>query len=85
MTLIPDDPIVASIQRTGYPYWMSDDPEPEEEPEEEYDRITIRDKWGSGTVWCPRDQATILERLAAFEDLGYSPERLQEILEEHGL
>ena len=78
MKAIPDDPIVASIQRTGYPYWMSD--EPEEEKEEEYDRITVRDKWGSGTVWCPRDQATILERLAAFEDLGYSPERLRQIV-----
>jgi len=36
MKLIADDPIVSSIQRTGYPYWMSDD-EPEEEPEEEPD------------------------------------------------
>lgn len=25
MTLIPDDPIVRCIERTGYPPWMQDD------------------------------------------------------------
>jgi len=25
MRLIPDDPIVACIERTGYPPWMQDD------------------------------------------------------------
>jgi len=28
---IPDDPIVACIERTGYPPWMQDDEEQEEE------------------------------------------------------
>ena len=37
MQLIDDDPIIRSIERTGYPYWMDDgemDDEDEEEDEE---------------------------------------------------
>ena len=34
MILIPDDPIIRSIERTGYPPWMDPD---YEEPEEEQD------------------------------------------------
>ena len=29
--LIPDDPIISCIERTGYPPWMQDDEEQEEE------------------------------------------------------
>ena len=31
MMLIPDDPIIRSIERTGYPPWMEDEPEEEDE------------------------------------------------------
>lgn len=30
MLLIPDDPIISSIERTGYPPWMQGDDEEEE-------------------------------------------------------
>ena len=30
MATIPDDPIIACIERTGYPPWMQDDDEPGE-------------------------------------------------------
>ena len=84
MRPIPDDPIVASIQRTGYPYWMSD--EPEEEPEDEFEawRFTERDKWGNGRVYCYRDYDSILERLAQYEDLGKTPDQLFNLLEATG-
>jgi hypothetical protein len=29
--MIPDDPIIASIERTGYPPWMQDEEEGEED------------------------------------------------------
>lgn len=32
--MIPDDPIIASIERTGYPPWMQDD---EEDDDDEWD------------------------------------------------
>lgn len=37
MQIIPDDPIIASMQRTGYPPWIDADYEEidEDEPEEE--------------------------------------------------
>lgn len=34
---IPDDPIISCIERTGYPYWMKSDYEPEDEEEDEPD------------------------------------------------
>lgn len=34
MVLIADDPIIRSIERTGYPFWMPEEDEPEEEDEE---------------------------------------------------
>ena len=33
MILLPDDPTIACIERTGYPSWMSDSYEEEEETE----------------------------------------------------
>lgn len=30
MYLIPDDPIISCMERTGYPPWMQDDEEEEE-------------------------------------------------------
>lgn len=35
MQLIPDDPIVKSIERTGYPPWIDADYEENEDEEEE--------------------------------------------------
>lgn len=38
MKLIADDPIIRSIERTGYPYWMADtgaDDDSDEEDEED--------------------------------------------------
>ena len=37
MLLIPDDPIIACIERTGYPPWMQDDWEDEEEEDSDAD------------------------------------------------
>ena len=34
---IPDDPIIRCMERTGYPYWMNPDYEPEDEEEDEED------------------------------------------------
>ena len=31
MFLIPDDPIIRSIERTGYPSWMQEDDEEDED------------------------------------------------------
>lgn len=31
MQIIPDDPIVASMERTGWPYWMNDEEEEDED------------------------------------------------------
>lgn len=36
MILIPDDPIIACIERTGYPPWIDDDEELEEEEDESF-------------------------------------------------
>ena len=36
MQLIPDDPIIACMERTGYPPWMRED-EPGDEPMAVYD------------------------------------------------
>ena len=35
--MIPDDPIIACMERTGYPPWMQEDDEDEYEDEEEED------------------------------------------------
>lgn len=35
MILIPDDPIIAHMMRTGYPQWVDDDYEEEESEEED--------------------------------------------------
>ena len=35
MILIPDDPIIASLERTGFPPWLSDDWEDDEEDEDD--------------------------------------------------
>lgn len=35
MILIPDDPIIHSIEQTGYPPWMEPDYESEENEEDE--------------------------------------------------
>lgn len=35
MILIPDDPIIASLERTGLPPWLSDDWEDDEEDEDD--------------------------------------------------
>ena len=35
MILLRDDPIIRSIEATGYPFWMDDDYEDDEEEEEE--------------------------------------------------
>lgn len=35
MRLIPDDPIIRSMERTGYPPWFDDEWEDEDEEEEE--------------------------------------------------
>lgn len=35
MILIPDDPIIASLERTGFPGWLSDDLEDDEEDEDD--------------------------------------------------
>ncbi len=37
MWSIPDDPIIACIERTGYPPWMQDDWEDEEEEDTDAD------------------------------------------------
>ena len=37
MTDLPDDPIIDSILRTGYPPWMQDDEEEDEDDEDEWD------------------------------------------------
>lgn len=34
MLLIPDDPIISCIERTGYPPWMQDDDDDDEYPSE---------------------------------------------------
>lgn len=36
MRNLPDDPIVASIERTGYPWWMLGD---DDDEEDEYRRV----------------------------------------------
>ena len=33
MSYFPNDPIIESIERTGYPYWMSDTYEDDEDDE----------------------------------------------------
>ena len=38
MTLIPDDPIIASMMRTGYPPWYDDD---EDDDYDEYRREPV--------------------------------------------
>ena len=35
MILIPDDPIIACIERTGYPPWFDDDFDDEQEDEDD--------------------------------------------------
>lgn len=35
MWLIPDDPIIRSIERSGYPDWIDDDEYEEEEEDDE--------------------------------------------------
>lgn len=35
MENIPDDPIISCMLRTGYPPWMQDEPEEDEEPDDE--------------------------------------------------
>ena len=35
MILIPDDPIIRSIERTGFPPWLSDDWEDDEEDDDD--------------------------------------------------
>lgn len=35
--MIPDDPIIACMERTGYPPWMQEDDYDEDEDEEEED------------------------------------------------
>ena len=37
MILIPDDPIIACIERTGYPPWFDDDFDDEQEDDDETD------------------------------------------------
>ena len=37
MLLIPDDPIVRSMERTGYPWWIHPDLGEDEDPEEDND------------------------------------------------
>ena len=37
MILIPDDPIIACIERTGYPPWIDDDLDDEQEDDDETD------------------------------------------------
>ena len=37
MILIPDDPIIACIERTGYPPWFDDDFDDEQEDDSEND------------------------------------------------
>ncbi len=39
MPQIPDDPIIASMERTGWPYWMNDEEEEDDanEPFAVYD------------------------------------------------
>jgi hypothetical protein len=37
MILIPDDPIIRSMERTGYPPWITEDP-PDIEEIEEYEQ-----------------------------------------------
>lgn len=39
MFLIPDDPIIASIERTGYPPWIDDTDEEDYEDEEDEDEF----------------------------------------------
>lgn len=34
MLLIPDDPIIASMERTGYPPWYTSEPEEDEKEDE---------------------------------------------------
>ena len=40
MIHIPDDPIIRSIERTGYPPWITEDPPDWEDIEEEDDEET---------------------------------------------
>lgn len=35
MMLIPDDPIVSSMLRTGYPFWFDDDEDEEDEEDDD--------------------------------------------------
>lgn len=37
MQQLSDDPIIACIERTGYPPWQQDDEEPDDEPYAVYD------------------------------------------------
>lgn len=37
MIQVPDDPIIACMERTGYPPWMQEDDYDEDEDEEEED------------------------------------------------
>ena len=37
MQQIPDDPIIRCIERTGYPPWMQDEEEEDDEPYAVYD------------------------------------------------
>jgi hypothetical protein len=36
MMLIPDDPIISCMERTGYPPWMQDDDDDEDKEDEEW-------------------------------------------------
>ena len=36
MMLIPDDPIISCMERTGYPPWMQDDEDDEDKEDEEW-------------------------------------------------
>lgn len=44
MILIPDDPIIASIERTGYPWWMREDADYRFEDEDEDDDGLLEDE-----------------------------------------
>lgn len=41
---IPDDPIISWIERTGYPYWINDEYEEEEDREEEDEECEEEDE-----------------------------------------
>ena len=36
MMLIPDDPIISCMERTGFPPWMQDDDDDEDKEDEEW-------------------------------------------------